>query len=92
MYSSAKVKTLEHASNIVKGIFQISTIILPNPEILCSYSMFYRPLYIMFYRLLKAESWAAAILFFLLLKPIRAYFPFAGKGSSSNTKGWELPL
>lgn len=56
MYLSAEVKMLEHASNIVKGIFQISKIILPNPEILCFYTMFYRAL--------KAENWAAAILFF----------------------------
>lgn len=34
MYFSAKVKMLEHASNIVKRIFQIRKIILPNPEIL----------------------------------------------------------
>lgn len=47
MYLGTKVKMLEHASNIVKGTFQFSKIILPNPEILC--------LYIMFRRVLKAE-------------------------------------
>lgn len=47
---------LEHAWSIVKVIFQISKIILPNPEILC--------FYIMFYRALEAESWAAGIFFF----------------------------
>lgn len=56
MYLSTKVKMLEHACNIVKGIFQISKTILPNPEILC--------FYIMFYRALEAESWAADIFFF----------------------------
>lgn len=33
-YFSAKVKMLEHASNIVEHTFQIRKIILPNPEIL----------------------------------------------------------
>lgn len=85
MYLSAKVKMVEHAYNIVKGIFQISKIILPNPEIFC--------FYIMFYRALKADNWSAAIFFsFFLLKLRCVYFPLAGKGSSSNAKGWELPL
>lgn len=44
MYLSAKVKMVEHAYNIVKGIFQISKLILPNPEIFCFYIMFYRAL------------------------------------------------
>lgn len=62
MHLSAKVKTLEHAPNIVKGIFQISKIILPNPEILCFYIMFCRvaqgragklPPFFFFFSLLK---------------------------------------
>lgn len=82
MYLSAKVKMLEHASDIVKGIFHISKIILPNPEILCFYI-------IMFYRV---ENGVAAIFFVFSFETDTWMFPFAGKGSSSNGKGWELHL
>lgn len=67
MYSSAKVKMLEHASNIAKHIFQISKIILPNLEILFLHHGLQSTL---------AEKWAAA--FFFLLKLVSGYFPLAG--------------
>lgn len=67
MYFSAKVKMLEHASNIVKRIFQIRKIILPNPEILFLHHV-----------LQSTRQKTGQLPFFFLLKLICGYFPLAG--------------
>lgn len=70
MHFSAKVKMLEHASNIVKHIFQIRKIIIPN---------YGNPLSASCSTEHKAENWAAAFFFFFfLLKLICGYLPLAG--------------